>query len=74
MLFCLMIGLSACSGKFWGGTATGAGLGTLGAGGGYELNARKQMDRIKSDLAAGKINQSEYDIRKDQIERMSLAY
>ena len=62
--------LSACSGAFWG----GAGGGTLATGAGYEVNAKMQNDRIKKDLDAGKINQSEYDIRKDQIKRMSIIY
>ena len=62
--------LSACSGAFWGGTGTGA----AAAGGGYEIRARQQMDKIKEDLDAGRIDQREYDIRKDQIKQMSLAY
>jgi len=64
--------LSSCG--YLGGAATGAGVGTLAAGGGYEYNAKRQEDRIKKDLDAGTINQSEYDIRKDQIKRMSLVY
>jgi hypothetical protein len=66
----LILGLSACSGAFW----TGAGGGTVATGAGYEVNSRMQMDRIKKDLDAGTINQAEYDIRKDQIKRMSIAY
>lgn len=69
-LLVMALGVSACSGAFWG----GAGGGTLATGGGYELNANRQMDRITKDLAAGRINQSEHDIRKDQIKRMSIAY
>lgn len=75
LVFCtlaMIFGLSACSGAFWGGTATGTGAGTIATGGAYELNAQKQLSRIKSDLDGGKINQSEYDIRKDQIKRMSI--
>jgi len=70
VLLSMIIGLSACSGAFW----TGAGGGTIATGAGYEVNAKVQMDRIKKDLDAGKINQAEYDIRKDQIKRMSIAY
>ena len=69
-LFVMAFGLSACSGAFW----TGAGGGTLATGAGYEVNANRQVDRITKDLAAGKIDQREFDIRKDQIKRMSLAY
>ena len=70
VLFLMMFGLSACSGAFWG----GLGGGTVATGAGYEVNAKMQMDRIKKDFDAGKINQTEYDIRKDQIKRMSMAY
>lgn len=70
MILALSLSLSACSGAFWG----GAGGGTAATAAGYEVNAKTQMDRIKRDLEAGRINQSEYDIRKDQIKRMSLAF
>ncbi len=70
ILFSMMLGLSACSGAFWG----GAGSGTVATGAGYEVNSKMQMNRIKKDLDAGKINQAEYDIRQDQIKRMSIAY
>ncbi len=63
-----MLSLMGCSGKFWGGAAGGV----LGAGAGYEYNARQEMDRIKAELDAGTITQEEYGIRKDQIEKMSV--
>jgi hypothetical protein len=61
---------AGCSGAFWGGTGTGA----AGAGSAYEIRAKQQLDSIKNDLNSGKIDQREYDIRKDQIRRMSLVY
>ena len=64
----LLLSMVGCSGKFW----AGAGGGALGAGAGYELNLERQMDRIEDDLADGKIDQQEFDIRKNQIERDSL--
>ena len=70
VLLSMVFGLSACSGAFW----SGAGGGTLATGAGYEVNARMKMDELKKDLDAGRINQAEYDIRKDQIQRMSIAY
>ena len=70
MLLSMMLSLSACSGAFW----TGAGGGTVATGTGYEINAKRQMDRLKKDLDAGTINQAEYDIRRDQAKRMSIAY
>lgn len=66
----MIFSLSACSGAFWG----GAGGGTLATGAGYEINAKREQDRIKRDVDAGRINQTEYEIRKDQIKRMSLYY
>jgi hypothetical protein len=64
----MILSLSACSGAFW----TGAGGGTLGTGAGYEINAKMKMDQLDKDFAAGKMNQTEYDIRKDQIKKMSV--
>lgn len=70
----LILGLSiagfGCSGAFWGGTGTGVGA----TGAGYELRARQQMEKIKDDRDAGRITEQEYEIRKNQIERMSIAY
>lgn len=57
-------------GNFWGGMAGGA----VGTGAGYELSARNQMKKLDADLKAERIDQKEYDIRKDQIERGSLVY
>jgi len=70
MLLAMPLTFSACSGAFW----SGAGGGTAATGAGYEVNAKLQMDRIKKDLDSGGITQTEYDIRKDQIKRMSIAY
>ncbi len=73
VLFALLsavIVLSSCNGAFWG----GAGGGTLATGASYEVNAKVKMDQLKKDLDAGRISQSEYDIRVDQIKKMSLAY
>ena len=70
VLLPVMFGLSACSGAFW----TGAGGGTVATGAGYEVNAKIKMDQLKKDLDAGKINKAEYDIRRDQIKQLSLAY
>lgn len=70
LLLVTALAMTGCSGAFWGGTAGGAGA----TGAGYELRARQQMEKLKDDKNAGRIDQEEYDIRKDQIERMSLAY
>lgn len=41
-------------------------------GGSYEYHLKRQKDRAEEDLKAGKIDQKEHDIRKDQITRDSL--
>lgn len=61
---------AGCSGAFWGGT--GSGVAATGAG--YELRARQQMEKIDADYKAGRIDQREYEIRKDQIKQGSIAY
>lgn len=69
-LLAAALGSSACSGAFWGGTATGA----LATGAGYELQARRQMNQLEDDLKAGRIDRNEYEDRKRQIERGSIIY
>jgi hypothetical protein len=61
--------LCGCSG-FMGGGAVGA----AGTGAGYEYNAHRQLEKLDKDLKAGRIDQKEYDIRKDQINRGSIVY
>ena len=70
VLFPVMFALAACSGAFW----TGAGGATAATGASYEVNAKMKIDQLKKDLASGKINQAEYDIRVDQIKEMSVFY
>jgi hypothetical protein len=59
-----------CSPEFWGGAATGA----LGAGAGYEYNAKRQMDKLEDDYKSGRIGRDEYQERKRQIESGSIIY
>lgn len=67
----LVVGLTGCSSSAGMGVLGGV-LGAGAAGGGYELNMKKQKDRVEEDFKAGKIDQKEYEIRKDQIVRDSL--
>lgn len=60
--------LTGCSGAFWGGTGAGA----LGGAAGYEISAQRQMNQLDEDLKNGKIDQKEYNIRKDQLQKGSL--
>jgi len=64
------LGQWGCSGAFWGGTAVGA----LATGGGYEIQAKRQMDRLEEDYKSGKIDRKEYETRKRQIEKGSIIY
>lgn len=64
----LLLAVLGCSGKFWGGTATGV----LGTGAGYEYKADREMNRINEALEEGLMTEEEYEIRKDQIQRMSV--
>jgi hypothetical protein len=66
----LMLGTIGCSREGLGGAAVGA----LGAGAAYEYSAKRQMDQLKEDRAAGRITEEEYAQRKAQIERGSLIY
>lgn len=62
--------LAGCSGAFWGGTAAGAGS----AGAAYEIRSKQQLDQINKEYESGKMDQKEYEIRKDQIRRGSVIY
>ncbi len=59
---------AGCSTSFWGGAAGGP----VGPGAAYEVHARSEIKRVEEDFKAGRIDQREYDIRKDQIKRDSL--
>lgn len=52
----------------------GTGTGVAGAGAAYEINAKKQMDKLNEDYKAGKITKQEYEARKDQIKKGSIIY
>ncbi|HEY7554854.1 MAG TPA: hypothetical protein VIH18_08595 [Candidatus Binatia bacterium] len=62
------LGLGGC--EFVAGAATGA----LATGAGYEINAKRQMDRIENDYRNERISRREYERRKNQIERGSIVY
>jgi hypothetical protein len=66
----LLTGLTGCSPV--GSGILGGVLGAGAAGGGYEYHLKRQKDRVEQDFKAGKIDQREYEIRKDQIARDSL--
>jgi len=52
----------------------GAAVGGLATGAGYEINAKRQMDRLEDDYRSERISRREYESRKAQIERGSIIY
>ena len=68
LLFVLSLSQAGC--EFLGGAAVGG----LATGAGYELNARRQVDRLDEDLRHERISRREYEARRRQIERGSVVY
>lgn len=67
----LLLGSLALGGcEFMAGAATGA----LATGAGYEINAKRQMDKLEDDYRNERISRREYQARKSQIERGSIIY
>lgn len=65
----LAVGVSACSSKA-GNVALGAGA----AGAAYEYSNREQIQQLDKDLQEGRISQDEYNRRRAEIEKRSIAY
>jgi hypothetical protein len=70
-VFSLFLMCGGCQSS-WGSAGLGAAGGAVATGGGYEYNAKRQKDRVEQDYKDGKIDKKEYDIRMDQINRMSI--
>ena len=68
LMLLLALGQTGCA--FMGGAATGA-LGTSAA---YEINAKRQMDKLEDDYKNERISRQEYLKRKSQIEKGSIIY
>ena len=66
----ILASLSQWGCQFLGGAATGV----LATGAGYEINAKRQMDRLEDDYRRERISRREYEIRKSQIESGSIIY
>lgn len=67
----LLAGVTGCSSSAGMGVLGGV-LGAGAAGGSYEYHLKRQKDRVEADFKAEKIDQKEYEIRKDQISRDSF--
>jgi hypothetical protein len=70
LLLLALLGLTQSSCAFVGGAATGA----VAAGAGYEIQAKRQMDRLDDDFKRRRISREEYEDRKKQIEKGSIIY
>lgn len=68
VLLITSLGLWGC--EFLGGAA----VGSLATGAGYEINAKRQMDRLEDDYRNERISRREYEARKSQIEHGSILY
>jgi hypothetical protein len=66
----MLAGMTQWGCEFLGGAAVGA----LGAGAGYEYNAKRQMDKLEDDFKSERISRREYEEKKKQIEAGSLIY
>jgi hypothetical protein len=66
----LLSSLSLAGCEFVAGAATGA----LATGAGYEINSKRQLDRLEDDYRRERISRREYDRRREQIERGSIIY
>jgi hypothetical protein len=68
LLVLLAVTQSSCA--FFGGAATGA----VATGAGYEIQAKRQMDRLEEDFKNRRVSREEYDDRKQQIQKGSIIY
>jgi hypothetical protein len=68
LLFLGGLGLAGC--EFVAGAATGA----LATGAGYEINAKRQRDKLEDDYRNERIGRREYEARRRQIEKGSIIY
>ena len=69
-LLLALLAMTQSSCAFLGGAATGA----LATGAGYEIQAKRQMDRLDDDFKNRRISREEYEDRKKQIEKGSIIY
>jgi hypothetical protein len=68
LLLLAVLGMTQASCAFLGGAATGA----VATGAGYEIQAKRQMDRLDDDFKNRRISREEYEDRKQQIQKGSI--
>lgn len=69
-LVLLLVGMSQGGCAF----LAGAGTGAAATGAGYEIQAKRQMDKLEEDFKNERISREEYESRKKQIEAGSIIY
>jgi hypothetical protein len=70
LLFLMLMSFTQWGCEFLGGAA----VGSLATGAGYEINSKRQMDRLEDDYRKERISRREYEERKRQIESGSIIY
>jgi len=70
MAVLILVSLTQWGCQFLGGAATGA----LATSAGYEIQAKRQMDKLEDDYKNERISRKEYEARKKQIEAGSIIY
>jgi hypothetical protein len=71
LMIVLSLALIGCESRL--GTAgLGAAGGAAAGAGGYEWKMNQEMSRIEDERRKGRMSQEEYEIRRDQIQRMSI--
>ena len=70
MAVVILMSLSQWGCAFMGGAAVGA----LATGAGYEVQAKRQLDKVEDDYRHERISHREYESRKQQIEAGSIIY
>ena len=70
LLLLMLISFTQWGCEFLGGAA----VGSLATGAGYEINSKRQMDRLEDDYRKERISRREYEERKRQIESGSIIY
>lgn len=70
LLMLMTLAMTQWGCEFLAGTATGA----AATGAGYEIQAKRQMDKLEEDYKNERISREEYESRKKQIEAGSIIY
>ena len=71
LVFVFSLTLLGCESRL-GSAGLGAAGGAAAGAGGYEYRIHQEMKRIEEARDEGRISQEEYEIRKDQIQRLSI--